>query len=111
MFELQTIDPVPGLEELGTRVELRELPYRAVRAALAAGRAAERSTEALFAASLHVDGMPLGLDGLDALAGRYTGAVQRAMERCLGMHGLLPPAADEAEPTTLAAEEPVEGEA
>jgi hypothetical protein len=96
MFELQVISPVPGLEALGERVELRELAYRDVRAALAAGSEVARSTEALFAASLHVDGAPLGLDALDALPGRLAGSVTRALQRCLALHGMGAPAGGEA---------------
>jgi len=109
MFELQVIHPVPGFDALGTDVELRELPYGEVRAALAAGRAAERSTESLFAASLHIDGKPLGLAGLDALPGRLSGAVQRAIERCLDLHGMLRVPAPEADEP--AQEDAPEGEA
>ena len=118
MFELQTLRPVPGFEELGD-VELRELPYGAVRAALAAGASIDRSTEALFAASLHIDGKPVGLEGLDALPGRVSGSVSAAVARCMELHGLgrRPPAEPDADadadetPPSASAEAPPTGEA
>jgi hypothetical protein len=88
MFELQTIEPVPGLEALGARVQLRELSYGSLRAAMRAVAGSDRASELLLGASLYVDGAPLGLDGLDALPGHLSGAVARAMSRCLELHGM-----------------------
>jgi hypothetical protein len=91
MFELQTVDPVPGLEPLGARVQLRELSYGAMRAAMTSAPDGARAGEALLGASLMVDGAPLGLAALDALPGRFAGAITRALAHCLALHGLGPP--------------------
>lgn len=103
MFELQIVDPVPGLETLGAQVQLRELRYGALRAVMQAAQAPERAGEALLAAALYIDGAPVGLEGLDAVPGRFAGAIARAMARCLELHGMTsaatepPRAANDAE--------------
>jgi hypothetical protein len=88
MFELQTVEPVEGLEGLGAQVQLRELSYGQMRAALGSAPEASRAGDALLARSLHVDGAPLGLERLDAAPGRFSGAIARAMQRCLALHGM-----------------------
>jgi hypothetical protein len=94
-FELQT-EPAPaGLTPLGQVVELRELPYGELRETLGAGESGT-GLERVLGASLHVDGVPLGYEGLRALPGRFSGAVAIALERVGRMHGLL--GAPEAEP-------------
>ena len=93
MFELQIVDPVPGLERLGDQVQLRELCYGDLRRAMSEANGVGRAGEALLARSLWVDGAPIGLEALDALPGRFAGAIARAMERCLMLHGMGPPAA------------------
>lgn len=87
-FELQT-RPVPdGLAAIGASVELRELPYGKMRAAMVAAEKASESADRLLSASLHVDGAPIGFDALQALPGRFAGAISKALEQCLEMHGL-----------------------
>lgn len=87
MFELRT-EPAPqGLASLGQVVELHELCYGAMRDAMAAGVGAE-SADRLLAASLHVDGEPVGYDALQALPGRFAGSIARALEQTLRLHGL-----------------------
>jgi len=88
MFDLQIVDPVPGLEALGAQVQLRELSYGALREAMGAATGAARASDALLAAALFVDGAPIGLETLDALPGRFAGPIARAMERCLELHGM-----------------------
>lgn len=80
-------EPVPGLADLGARVELREVSYGAVKRAM--GAAPEGLVgEALLGAALHVDGEPLGLEGLLELPGRFSSAIAEALARCLEVHGL-----------------------
>jgi hypothetical protein len=87
MFELQVIDPVPGLEELGASVQLREQPYGVVRPILTSGHA--RVNEELLVVSLHIDGTPLGtLEALDALPGAVVVQLLKAIARCNALYGL-----------------------
>lgn len=76
MFELQTIE-VPELAELGTRVELREVPYAASRAALVAG--GMRGLESVLCVSLWVDDRTFTIAELDALPGRFCGPIARLL--------------------------------
>jgi hypothetical protein len=87
MFELQTVPAPEGLAALGERVELRELTYGELRRTMATADRAQAG-EALLAASLYVDGAPLGLDALQALPGRFAGGIARALERTLALHGM-----------------------
>ena len=89
MYELQR-EPVPdGLATLGQSVELWELNYGVMRETMAQSEKPGQSAERLLAASLHVDGVPLGYDGLQALPGRFAGAIAAALERVMRMHGLM----------------------
>jgi hypothetical protein len=108
MFELQTIPAPAGLAPLGSSVELRELSYGAVRRAMAEGEG-RRASEALLAASLHVDGAPLTLDTLDALPGRFSSAIGQALGQTLALHGMG--AASEDDAANDAAGGPAQGEA
>lgn len=104
-------EPCPALSDLGAQVELRELSYGALRRAMAQASEAGGVGDAVLAASLHVDGAPLGLAGLEALPGRWSMAIANALTRCLELHGLTsakPRAADEADED---AEETALGEA
>jgi hypothetical protein len=74
----------------GTVVELRELTYGQMRAAMRHGGEQELASEALLGAALHVDGEPLGLEGLLNLPGRFAGDVAKVMRQCHVMHGLMP---------------------
>jgi hypothetical protein len=90
-FELQ-VQPLHGkLTEAfdGAAVELRELPWIAVREAMSAGGERGFAGEGLLAASLHVDGKPVGIDALLQMPGRYTGALGVALMAVHRMHGLI----------------------
>jgi hypothetical protein len=88
MFELHT-EPAPaGLAHLGQVVDVRELPYGQMREAMAASEQPGQSAERLLAASLHVDGQPIGYGPLLALPGRFSGAIAAALEQTLRLHGL-----------------------
>jgi hypothetical protein len=77
--------PVPGnLGELGDAVEIREVPYGVVRRAMSS----DRASETLLLECLIVDGVHLTLDELDALPGRYTGALLQAQESIFHAHSL-----------------------
>ncbi len=110
MFELQTVPAPAGLAALGERVELRELSYGALRAAMQSAVVRGQAGEALLAASLHVDGEPLGLEALEALPGRFAGAIARALQRTLELHGMSLDAANEAD-AEAPDEDPPPGEA
>lgn len=87
-FALQ-VEPCPALSAgLGRAVELRELSYGAMKRAFRAGGGLEHATDALFAFALHVDGSPLGIEGLDALPGHLAEDINAAITRCLRMHGM-----------------------
>lgn len=87
-FELQTHPAPEALAVLGQVVELRELPYGQMRDAMAAAEKPKESADRLLAACLHVDGVPLGYEALQALPGRLSGAIARALEDALRIHGL-----------------------
>jgi hypothetical protein len=93
-FDLRTERAPERLAPLGGVVELRELPYGQMRAAMASGEPGQ-STDRLFAASLHVDGAPFGYEALQALPGRFAGGIADAMSACLRLHGLITEPADE----------------
>lgn len=88
MFELQTCPAPQALGVLGADVTLRELPYGALRAAMAAAERPRESAERLLAASLHVDGAPIGFDALQGLPGRLAGGISQALQICMRLHGL-----------------------
>jgi len=111
MFELQTIPAPPGLAPLGTRVELRELSYGDLRRAMAAAPDSTHAGEALLAASLHVDGEPYTLDDLEALPGRFSGAIARALGQVLELHGMASAAANDDDADAPADEGDAEGKA
>jgi hypothetical protein len=48
-----------------------------------------QSAERLLGASLHIDGEPIGYGGLQALPGRFSGAISNALEQVLRLHGLM----------------------
>jgi hypothetical protein len=84
-FALQT-EPVAGLEELG-QCELREVPAGPLR--LLMGHCHTHDLDLTFsvlAASLHVDGEPIGLERLDALPARFLGPLQPVIQACIAMH-------------------------
>jgi hypothetical protein len=70
----------------GQRVELHELSYGALREAMRQVGEAERYTEAVLAASLHVDDAPLGLEALYALPGRFAGAITEGLRAAAELH-------------------------
>lgn len=86
-YDLQTEPGPAALAPLG-QVELRELPYGQMRAVMAASDQPGQSAERLMAASMHVDGQPLGYEALQALPGRFAGGITTALTQCLRMHGL-----------------------
>ena len=87
MFELQRKPAPAGLAALGD-VEVRELGYGAMREAMSATDKPGQSAERLLAASLHVNGEPLGYEALQQLPGRFAGAIAASLEVCLRLHGL-----------------------
>ena len=81
-FEL-LIQPAPaGLAGLGTVVELRELPMGQLTEALAKGG------RSILAASLHIDGVPVGAEALAALPGRFSASLAEAEVVLRRMHDL-----------------------
>ena len=68
-----------------------------MRDAMKEGGKQERASEALLAASLHVDGAPVDLEALLDLPGRYAGDIGRALTKCHEMHGLIGSPSDEDE--------------
>jgi len=97
-YELQA-EPVSGkLAALGGVVELRELPYGVMREVMASGDKPGQSADRLLGAALHVDGVPLGYEALEALPGRFSGAIAGALQRCMVMHGLTDDEADDESP-------------
>ena len=116
MFELRVIDPLPGLEDLGAEVQLRELPMGEYSAVFDAAHATGRGIVYIIANSLFVDGRPLGIDGFDALPGRYHAASRRLFERVAWLYNIkVIPAGGEASPGADDAgkqqDEPAQGEA
>jgi hypothetical protein len=89
MFELQTQTAPAGLATLGQVVEVRELPYGQMRETMAQSDKPGQSAERLLGASLHIDGQPIGYGGLQALPGRFSGAISNALEQVLRLHGLM----------------------
>lgn len=91
MYDKQTIPQTGPLADfLGGVVELRELSYGGVRDAMANAARPGDSAEQLLGGSLHVDGVPLGVDKLRELPGRLTGEVGRLLQACLTLHGMGP---------------------
>ncbi len=107
MFEL-LIEPAPAaLAPLGEVVELRELSYGEMRAAMRSAPDPAEVGEAVLAAALFVDGEPLGtLDALHNVPGRFSGGIAQALQRVLAMHGLRSSAPDEDTPPDPAANDP-----
>lgn len=97
-FELQTHPAPAGLASLGQVVDVRELPYGLMRETMAQTDKPGQSAERLLGASLHVDGQPITYAGLQALPGRFAGAISTALEQCLRLHGLMAEPSDDAEP-------------
>jgi len=93
-FDLQTQSAPAALAPLGMVVELRELAYGEMREAMEQADKPGQAAERLLAASLVVDGVPLGYAALRALPGRFSGGIASALQRCLAMHGLTAPAGD-----------------
>lgn len=100
MFELLIIEPLPGLEELGAQVQLREQPAGIVIEAMERGQAigSHRGIDAVLAVSLFVDGEPIGtLEALDGLPGRFVSGLIDARGRCVDLYRFTvrstPPAA------------------
>jgi hypothetical protein len=87
-FDLH-IRPAPaGLADLGTLVELREVPYGRMRE-LMSGPGPLSGPERLLAEVLHIDGQPLGIDRLqNSLPSRYTRAVRDSLALILKMHDI-----------------------
>jgi hypothetical protein len=85
-FALQTAPAVLGV--LGASVEIRELSYGAMRETMEASEKPGQSAERLLAASLFIDGVPLGYEALRALPGRFSGAIADALSQTMRMHGL-----------------------
>lgn len=97
MFQLQTEAAPSGLAPLGQVVEIRELPYGPMRDVMQASEGPGQSAERLLGASLHVDGAPVGYEGVRALPGRFSSAIGDALQQCLRMHGLVTTVVAEAE--------------
>lgn len=93
-FELQTEPGPAALAPLGD-VQVRELSYGRMREVMGEADKPGQSAERLLAASMWVDGAPIGFDALQALPGRFAGAISEALAQCLRLHGLTP-ADDEA---------------
>jgi hypothetical protein len=87
-FQLQTEKAPAGLALLGQYVEIRELSYGAMRETMAASEQPGQSAERLLAASLYVDGQPIGYEALRGLPGRFSGAIADALGQTLRLHGL-----------------------
>jgi hypothetical protein len=82
MFELH-YEPAPaGLASLGSVVEIRELPFGQLMDLLAKGG------QHLLGASLHVDGVPIGVDALQALPGRFAASLVEAQGVMKRLHDL-----------------------
>lgn len=109
MFELRIV-PLPRLAELGESVELRELSYGELRRVMqeASGK---RAGESLLGATLCVNGTPIGLEALDALPGRFAGALGAALQECLGLYGMAPPPEPSEAPSANDEGPPTPGEA
>lgn len=89
MYDLQVIPQSGALADfLGGRVELRELSYGGVRDAMATAARAGDSAEQLLGESLHIAGIPIGVEKLRTLPGRHTGEVGRLLGACLALHGM-----------------------
>ena len=87
-LQLLTFPAPAGLLDLGTVVEMREVPYGRVRE-LMAGPGPLSGPERLFAEVLHIDGQPLGIDRLmTQLPGRYMRAVSDGLAMVVRMHDL-----------------------
>jgi hypothetical protein len=82
-------EPRPELAALGPEPQLRELTHGDVKR-LMRSAPSEEFAEALLAASLYVDGVPVGLRTLDRAPGHLTLALGEAMRRALELHGLRP---------------------
>lgn len=89
MFELRT-EPFPALASLSATgaVELRELDFGRMFEAIVAAPDAVQTGLYQLAASLHVDGEPIGIDRLRALPGRYFVAIQLAQAACRRLHSV-----------------------
>jgi hypothetical protein len=87
-FDLQTLPAPSGFADLGASVEIRELPYGRVRE-LMKGNGALTGHECLFAESLFIDGLALGVEGLrDRLPGRYFRHVPPYLQHLDRFYGL-----------------------
>jgi hypothetical protein len=95
-FELQTRPVAQRLAEAigGTTVELRELDYGTLTAAMRDNP--DRMGEAVLARALYVDGEPFGLPNLLALPGRFANDIASALKACSAMHGMGAVADDDA---------------
>jgi len=106
-FELHR-ERVPALADLGTVVELREIPYGRVKRAMSAAPEGMVG-EALLGASLFVDDAPIGFDAVLDLPGRYSSGIAEALARCLEIHGLR--RGNDRDPAAPAQDESPPGEA
>jgi hypothetical protein len=110
MFELQTLEAPAGLLTLGDEVEIREIPVG--RVIEIQGQAQSKDLlYALLAASLYIDGEPLGTrEALLELPGRFTVGIFDGIAICMRLYMLRPKTeGDDAEEG--APEESVPGEA
>lgn len=88
-YELQRVPVDPRLAEvLGADACFVEMSYGAVRKEMARAPAAMDSAEYLAAACIHVNGQPLGIEGLRAIPGRFTKLIAQAIEQTIRLHGM-----------------------
>lgn len=88
-FSLQTKKVNGSLgAALGGNVELRELSYGQLRAAMSKAPTIAEAAEYITADALIVDGQPYGIDALRALPGRFSGEIGALLADVVAMHGM-----------------------
>jgi hypothetical protein len=92
-YELQR-EPVEGalavfLGAPAVPVDLRELTYGELQRAMYEVSGTRQMAQSVLAATLAVNGEPIGLDELDALPGRFARELGALLTRTMAMHGLL----------------------
>jgi hypothetical protein len=88
-FSLQTKKVSGALgAALGGNAELRELSYGQLREAMTKAPTIAEAAEYITAASLIVNGQPLGIEALRALPGRFSGEIGSLLAEVVAMHGM-----------------------
>jgi hypothetical protein len=102
-YELQRTPAPQRLAEAlgGTSAEFRELSFGKMQAAMRVGGDRGHASEALLAASLHVDGNPVTLDAVLDAPGRFSGVLTDAIATVIRMHGLVVGGDVEVEPVAV----------